>query len=72
MFFKISIFLFGFFTNKVRKLKVAESSQAKASFTKPWIATDEPLAGRLRAIRPTLVGYVLLMFVFCDRKGQKY
>ena len=24
-----------------RKLKVAESNQAKASLTKPWLATDE-------------------------------
>ena len=32
--FKISVFLFDFFTNKARKLKVAESKQAKASLTK--------------------------------------
>ena len=29
------------FTNKARKLKVAESNQAKASLTKQWLATDE-------------------------------
>ena len=34
-------FLFGLFTNKARKLKVAESNQSKASLTKPWLATDE-------------------------------
>ena len=44
-----------------RKLKVAESNQAKASLTKPWLATDKAnrSRGRLRAIRPTLVDYVL-------------
>ena len=34
-------FLFDLFTNKARKLKVAESNQAKAGFTKPWLVTDE-------------------------------
>ena len=29
------------FTNKARKLKVAESNQAEASPTKPWLAADE-------------------------------
>ena len=37
-------FLIDLFTNKARKLKVAESNQTKG--------------GRLRVIRPTLVGYV--------------
>ena len=36
--FKISVDLF---TNKARKLKIAESNQAKASLTEPWLATDE-------------------------------
>ena len=31
----LKIFLFDLFTNKSRKLKVAESNQAKASLTKP-------------------------------------
>ena len=47
------------FSNKARKLKFAESNQAKASLT--TVASywrSQPLAGRLRAIRPTLVGYV--------------
>ena len=34
-------FLFDLFTKKARKLKVAESSQAKASLTKLWLATDK-------------------------------
>ena len=34
-------FLFDLFTNKAIKLKVAESNQAKASLSKPWLATDE-------------------------------
>ena len=34
-------FLFGLLTNKAIKLKVAESNQAKASLTKPCLATDE-------------------------------
>ena len=34
-------FLFDLFTNKARKLKVAESNQAKGSLTKQWLATDE-------------------------------
>ena len=38
--FKIS-FLFDLFTNKAINLKVADSNQVKASFTKPWLATDE-------------------------------
>ena len=38
--FKIS-FLFDSFTNKARKLRVAESNQDKASLSKPWLATDE-------------------------------
>ena len=33
-------FLFDSFTNKARKLKVAESNQAKGSLTKPWLASD--------------------------------
>ena len=33
--------VFDLFTKKARKLKVAESNQAKASLTKPWLATDE-------------------------------
>ena len=37
--FKISVF--NLFTNEARKLKVAESNQAKASLTIPWLATDE-------------------------------
>ena len=32
---------FYLFTNKARKLKGAESNQAKASLTKPWLAADE-------------------------------
>ena len=36
--FKIS-FLFDLFTNNTRK--IAESIQAKASLTKPWLATDK-------------------------------
>ena len=40
--FKISFFfLFDLFTNKARKLNVAQSNQAKANLTKPWLATDE-------------------------------
>ena len=34
-------FLFHSFTNKARNLKVAGSNQAKAGFTKPWLATGE-------------------------------
>ena len=34
-------FLFDLFTNKARKLKVAELNQAKASLNNPWLATDE-------------------------------
>ena len=33
--------MFDLFTNTTRKLKVAQSNQAKASLTKPWLATDE-------------------------------
>ena len=53
----------GIFSFKARKLKVAESNQAKACLTKPRLATNEAkrLAGRLRAICPTLVGFVLLI-----------
>ena len=32
---------FYLFTNKARKLKFAESNEAKASLTKPWLASDE-------------------------------
>ena len=41
-------FLFDLFTNKARKLKVAESNQANASLTKPWLATFE--ANRLPVV----------------------
>ena len=33
--------LFDLFTNKARKLQVAQSNQAKASLIKPWLAADE-------------------------------
>ena len=36
-----AMFLLDLFTNKAWKLKVAESSHAKASLTKPCLATDE-------------------------------
>ena len=42
IFFKFcNIFLIDLFTNMVRKLKVAESNQAKASLAKLWLATDK-------------------------------
>ena len=34
-------YLFDLFTKKARKLKIAESNQAKDSLNKPWLATDE-------------------------------
>ena len=40
-FLKFSFVFDFFFTNKARKLKVAESDQAKASLTEPWLVTDE-------------------------------
>ena len=39
--FKLSVFLLDLFINKARKLKVAESNQAKASLTEKWLATDK-------------------------------
>ena len=38
---EISVFIIDLFTNKARKLNVAESNQAKASFMKLWLATDK-------------------------------
>ena len=43
---------FDLFTNQTRKLKGAESNQAKASLTKLWLATDE------------INGYVFSIFEF--------
>ena len=39
--FQIISSLFDLFTNQARKLKFAESNQAKARLTKPWLATDK-------------------------------
>ena len=49
-------FLFDLFNNKGRKLKVAESEQAKASLTKPWLATDED--------KTKFVAIILVLSVF--------
>ena len=38
---KISDFYLIYLTNKARKQKVAESNQAEAGLTKPWLATDK-------------------------------
>ena len=35
------MFLFDLFSKKTRKLKDAESNQAKASLTKLWLANDK-------------------------------
>ena len=40
-FFKFLKYQFYLFTNKARKLKAAESNQAKDSITKLWLATDK-------------------------------
>ena len=51
-FLNIVFFLFDLFTNKARKLKVTQSNQAKASLTKPWLATDEANRQLFESVSP--------------------
>ena len=50
-------FSFSLFTNKARKLKFAESNQAKAGLTKLWLATDA--CRSFASNSPDVSGYVL-------------
>ena len=62
--FKISVFYLIYFLTRLEN-KVAESTQAKARLSKPWLATDEANCSRV-VFCPTLVGYFFFKIDISD------